>query len=333
MPYLQFPEEYFQGEVRNGFYVEPLMKMAWAAQLEVYEEVRRLCERHGILWYTDYGTTLGAVRHQGFIPWDDDFDMTMFRNDLMRFIRFAKAELPESYRVFNCHDAGNYEQVIVRVVNTEYIRVDEEFRKQFHGFPFAAGIDLFPLDYIPDDPEELEMMKNLLSILRAALITYVHPEDEIEAEREHFLTTIEEALNMQFDREGDMIQQITELIDAVSAMYGSGESSRAAIAYRLTYLPDEKTIHPLVYYSDIIHQPFEGVTTVPVPIGYHELMTQEFGDYTKFEVYPAHDYPFYASQMKTLKDYLAKQGATIADVGVPDIENENPFDNIQVVQG
>ena len=327
MPLLSFPDDFFKGEERNGFYIEPLMKMAWAAQLEVYAHVKKICEDHGLKHYTDFGTTLGAVRHKGFIPWDDDFDITMFRKDAMQFIRYAKTELPEGYAVINCRDIGNYGQMIIRVTNSTAIRFDEEFRKENHGFPFSAGIDIFILDYIPDDPEQFDLMKNLLQIARAALISYYHYEDYTDEMREKFITPLKESLGVEFDLSGDMIQQTAKLIDSISAMYGPDESSRVGIPYRLTYLSDEIVIHPVKYYEDVIYQPFETIT-VPVPVGYHELLAQEYGDYTKYSVYPAHDYPFYGPQMKLLKQWLAERGATLADVNVPDIENENPFDNV-----
>ena len=68
----QYPESYFEGEERNGFYIEPMMKRAWAAQIEVLLEVQKVCEKNEIQYFAEYGTMLGAVRHKGFIPWDDD---------------------------------------------------------------------------------------------------------------------------------------------------------------------------------------------------------------------------------------------------------------------
>ena len=59
---LDFPEEYFEDEVREGFLVECKMKCAWAAQLEVLKEIDRICTKHGIRYFADSGTLLGAVR-------------------------------------------------------------------------------------------------------------------------------------------------------------------------------------------------------------------------------------------------------------------------------
>ena len=88
-----FPDNYFEKEIRNGFEVSSMMKRAWAGQIEVLSVIREICERHNILWFADYGTLLGAVRHKGFIPWDDDMDIGMTRDNLNNFIKYAKDEL------------------------------------------------------------------------------------------------------------------------------------------------------------------------------------------------------------------------------------------------
>ena len=191
MPLLEFPENYFEGEVREGFYVEPLMKRAWAAQLEVLEHVKLVCKRHDIKFFADYGTILGAVRHKGFIPWDDDMDIAMLREDLMRFIRYAKEELPESYLVINCYDYPEYiNTVIVRLVNSDAIRLDEEFLNEYHGFPFACGLDIFPLDYIPRDETEREMQRDLLSIVRGTLEAHLPDSEATDEQKEYLLSQV-----------------------------------------------------------------------------------------------------------------------------------------------
>ena len=75
---MEFSHEYFDDEIREDFYVSGLMKRVWAANLEVMSDVAKVCEKHNIRWFADYGTLLGAVRHGGCIPWDDDLDVGMF---------------------------------------------------------------------------------------------------------------------------------------------------------------------------------------------------------------------------------------------------------------
>ena len=88
---MKFPKDFFSEEDRNGFVVPEMMKRAWAAELEVLEVIRTLCLSEGIKWYAFYGTLLGAIRHKGFIPWDDDIDIYMTETDYSRFRRaFSK---------------------------------------------------------------------------------------------------------------------------------------------------------------------------------------------------------------------------------------------------
>ena len=96
---LTFSQNYFNAETKDGFFIDARMKHAWAAQLEVLEEIRRVCDILNIRFFADWGTLLGAVRHKGFIPWDDDLDIGMLRNDYMRFLELAPPLLSEYFEL------------------------------------------------------------------------------------------------------------------------------------------------------------------------------------------------------------------------------------------
>lgn len=85
--------------------------------LEILKEVDALCQRHNIKYYLCSGTLLGAVRHGGFIPWDDDLDIEMSYWDYLKFLRVAKKELPENYKLHTHSTDSNYFPVFAKVRN------------------------------------------------------------------------------------------------------------------------------------------------------------------------------------------------------------------------
>lgn len=116
-------------------------------QLEMLKEVDRICEKYKIKYVLGYGTMLGAVRHKGFIPWDDDADILMLRRDYRKFAKICQKELPGKYFLQDeCSDKfylWGYSKL--RNINTTYIRCGQEH------IPYKNGvfIDIFPLDNVP----------------------------------------------------------------------------------------------------------------------------------------------------------------------------------------
>lgn len=96
---MELPRDYYEDEIRDGFNVPSIMKRAWAATLEVLKEVDRICKKHDIQYFAQWGILLGAVRHHGFIPWDDDLDIGMKREDFNKFIKVAPGELSGEYDI------------------------------------------------------------------------------------------------------------------------------------------------------------------------------------------------------------------------------------------
>lgn len=88
---------FFREEIRNDYLVPAAMKRAWACQLDLLKELLRVCDKYNLKCWADYGTLLGAVRHKGYIPWDDDIDMVMLREDYDKLVEIADKELKHPY--------------------------------------------------------------------------------------------------------------------------------------------------------------------------------------------------------------------------------------------
>lgn len=120
-------------------------------QLQIMDEIHRLCVDNGITYYLICGTALGAVRHQGFIPWDVDIDIAMPRCDYMRFRDLCATELAEEYQYCDHENMRNFPRphcLICHKKSRIYMKYD-------HLNPIAENhgiyIDVFPLDNAPDE--------------------------------------------------------------------------------------------------------------------------------------------------------------------------------------
>lgn len=167
-----FPESYFENEVREGFFVPSMIKRAWAAELDVLSEIDRICRKYDIQYFAEWGTLLGAVRHNGFIPWDDDLDIGMKREDYERFLKVAEHELPEGYRINNCRVRDDFWLFLARVINTSHISFEDEHLKNAHEFPYIAGVDIFVMDYVSRD-DETEHKRDVIADYIITLADYI----------------------------------------------------------------------------------------------------------------------------------------------------------------
>ena len=122
-------------------------------ELEMLEEVDRICRKNGIPYSLDAGTLLGAVRHKGFIPWDDDLDVMLLHEDYERFYEACKSDLDTTRFFFQDHRTDpNYRWGYgkMRRLGTEYIKAGQEKLKQRTGI----CIDVFDAENIPDEEKK-----------------------------------------------------------------------------------------------------------------------------------------------------------------------------------
>ena len=129
----------------NDYNLRPL----WDALLDVYRELARICDRHHLRYYACGGTALGAVRHHGFIPWDDDLDIFMPRPDYSRFVELAQKELPEGYAWKSIENDPSYVQLFGKVLCTKQSLVEKVMAKSRLNLLQGIYVDVLPLDGVP----------------------------------------------------------------------------------------------------------------------------------------------------------------------------------------
>lgn len=121
------------------------------ASLEILLHFHDFCLKHNITYFLAYGTLIGAVRHKGFIPWDDDIDVHMPRPDYERFLQYFN-DPKGTFRLFTCFNDKKYVLPYAKVQNMKTARVLQNGKVVEEGI----GIDLFPLDAVPADLDYAE---------------------------------------------------------------------------------------------------------------------------------------------------------------------------------
>ena len=134
------------------------------AEFQILLKFAAFCEKHELNYFLCGGTCLGAVRHKGFIPWDDDIDMMMPRPDFERFIELAREEAPFA---FGHVRLGTQAHPFIKIFDTD-ITIEKEYSK-------ATGvdhlwIDVLPLDALPDDVEKMKKLYRSIYYLRRMLL-------------------------------------------------------------------------------------------------------------------------------------------------------------------
>jgi len=136
-------------ETRDGFFVSSQRKRLWNVELEIFNNFQEICERHELNYFLIGGTAIGAVRHKGFIPWDDDMDIGMLRDDFDRLIEHLKTELNSQYYVqYGPCEKDLFSPLLrIRDGNTTGILNCDRKSQANQGI----FIEIYPFDNVPDN--------------------------------------------------------------------------------------------------------------------------------------------------------------------------------------
>ena len=234
-------------------------------QTEILDVVDRFCEENHIRYWLDGGTLIGAIRHKGYIPWDDDIDIGMLRTDFDRFIREFNT-YDERYEV-NCFEIDPlFAYAYAKVMDKKTILYEpDENGKKLH-----INIDVFAYDNAPDDSKLEEKMFRRRDFFRDAHIQRTASYKPTGSLPKRALIRFARVLSRPFPR--DFF--VKKLIENAKT-YSDVETTRFGNFVGVTKFACSKRV-----LNSLVDAEFEG-RLYKVPEGYDEYLTQCFGDYMK----------------------------------------------------
>ena len=271
---MEYDLTFIKPEIRNDWKVSELTKKVWWVQLDLIKQLDILCKRHSLKWYPMWGTLLGVVRHHGYIPWDDDVDIVMPREDYERFIEIAPAELSYPYFLQSTltDEECFYMWVSLRNSDTTGNRETCLCKKQNNGI----GIDIMPLDGCEDSLYLYRITRYPVRVLSVLSNTYVNDFNK---------STTAEIIRKILRFTGFDYKKAYLKAEKRNRQFKISQYSKVAFRAHADPLYQKKKLRKDMWdkkdFEKTVYMQFENIE-IPVPSGYDHLLKQIYGNYMEF---------------------------------------------------
>lgn len=263
---------FFQEEVRNGYTVTEKTKESWSVMLDLIGKLKNVCEKHNLTYFMYAGTLLGAVRHQGFIPWDDDADFLMLREDFEKLKDIAPVEFQYPYFLqteFNEPDIflGGF----ARLRNSNTTKLTDVHLN--HTGNFGIWIDISVLDNFYEDKYRQRKQVRSIRHLQRLLFAKTYSEYNSFLYLSNLKWNVYKAIASLFTREW-LIKQLFKHLTSCK---------RSENYACFTYHPDRywPVCMKKKYFEKSVLMKFEGLE-LPAPVGYDMQLKLQYGNYMDF---------------------------------------------------
>lgn len=262
------PESFFKEEIICGFTVTEERKKLFAVLLDILLKIDSVCKKHNIRYFIHGGTLIGALRHGGIIPWDDDVDIAMFREDYEKFLSLSdKFSYPYFLQTPYTDKGFFWSNPAVRNCNTTAVSPFFAYQPMNHG----AFVDIFVIDNIIDGAQGKENFEriNQLSIDNSTYMRMSNPSlDERNQKR------VEEYRQMMKDP-----FEVYEEVHSLAQKFNN-VPSKFVTTYTSTCYGFERELYYKEDFDDTVLVEFMGYK-LPMPKGYERILKTTYGDYLR----------------------------------------------------
>lgn len=237
-------------------------------QLDILKYIDHICKKYNIEYFVNYGTLLGAIRHNGFIPWDDDIDICMYRDEYNKFITAMENEKNDKYSILSKDTSKWYFQNFLVVIDKDTV-IEDHIKYKRHDT--NVFVDVFPIDKFND----LNFVKKAHLMVTLRQICYIKKEyiQYGDSKLKDFLRLIVwyllRCVNPRF-----FTKRIDRLIKKYSDDNGMYEGAIGVSKDKFKEVFKSGTLKELTEHK------FEDII-VPIPKNYEVFLTQLYGDYMK----------------------------------------------------
>lgn len=261
--------------MRYRGYDEELLRRIKDSEKDILRKFILICEKYNLDYFVVFGTLLGTIRHEGFIPWDDDIDVGMLRTDYEKFLEVAQKECGEEYFIQTIDTDPNYHLYFAKMRMNNTVFVEDSLQKTTGNDGFY--IDIFPYDVIPDD--DIVMKKYMKKSVRLGMLLSISKVREPQIGtygkgKTMVLTLIWHVLHYTMKIFGKSKEVLWKTTKASYAKYQNCDCKRL-----VTFSANaEKWIIEKSEIQQLLNRKFEDVI-VKVPRGYDSILKRCYGDY------------------------------------------------------
>lgn len=304
---IDIPDGFLEEEERCGHIVSKQMKEVWAIQLDLLAEFDRVCNKHNIKYFASGGTALGAIRHKGFIPWDDDMDLMMLRDDYDKLLEIAPDEFKPPYFLQNKFSDPEANETISKLRNIETTALLKDEIGSCFNYCKGIFIDIFPLDVIPDNLleqdsyfKDLKNQRDLFYKKGRSIGIFSDSTNKLERLIKHFLYWI--LSRKRKTRVKEYQEEYRKYVNLCRRF--NHQSSKRLMCLEFTFdINDYKCTADL---QETIYVDFE-FTKIPIGANYHHGLITKYGnDYMIFKKCASMHSEIFFDTEKSYKNYLLK---------------------------